>query len=55
MYLMMMWRPFTRFQLFGKLPGLIRECGFERVKLLEKGFFLEYYLIRKAGESESAG
>ena len=55
MYLMMMWRPFTRFQLFGKLPGLVRECGFETVRLLEKGFFLEYYLIRKAGESGSEG
>ena len=54
MYLMMIWRPFTRYQLFGKLPGLLRESGFETVSLLEKGFFLEYYLMRKAGESGSA-
>ncbi len=53
MYLMMMWSPFTRFQLFGKLPGLIRECGFGTVELLKKGFFLEYYLIRKSSESGS--
>lgn len=46
MYLMLVWSSYTRFQLLGKLPGLIRECGFETVRLLKKGFFLEYYLIR---------
>jgi ubiquinone/menaquinone biosynthesis C-methylase UbiE len=55
MYLMMIWRPFTRYQLFGKLPGLLKESGFGTVELLEKGFFLEYYLMRKAGESGPAG
>ncbi len=55
MYLMMIWRPYTRYQLFGKLPGLLRESGFGTVELLKKGFFLEYYLMRKreAGGSVS--
>jgi ubiquinone/menaquinone biosynthesis C-methylase UbiE len=51
MYLMMIWRPYTRYQLFGKLPGLIRESGFATIRLLKKGLFLEYYLIEKAGGS----
>jgi ubiquinone/menaquinone biosynthesis C-methylase UbiE len=49
MYLMLVWSPHTRYQLFGKLPQLVRESGFESVELLEKGFFLEYYLISKTG------
>jgi ubiquinone/menaquinone biosynthesis C-methylase UbiE len=49
MYLMMIWRPYTRYQLFGKLPDLIRESGFAKIRLLKKGLFLEYYLIEKAG------
>jgi ubiquinone/menaquinone biosynthesis C-methylase UbiE len=48
MYLMMIWNPHTRYQLLGKLPGLLRESGFETVQLLKKGLFLEYYLMRKA-------
>jgi ubiquinone/menaquinone biosynthesis C-methylase UbiE len=51
MYLMMIWRPYTRYQLFGKLPELMRESGFETVRLLKKGLFLEYYLMEKAGVS----
>ncbi len=51
MYLMMIWRPYTRYQLFGKLPELIRESGFETIRLLKKGLFLEYYLIEKTGGS----
>jgi ubiquinone/menaquinone biosynthesis C-methylase UbiE len=47
MYLMLIWSSHTRYQLFGNLPELIRESGFETVSLLEKGLFLEYYLIRK--------
>jgi ubiquinone/menaquinone biosynthesis C-methylase UbiE len=47
MYLLLVWTPHTRFQLLGKLPELVRESGFERVERLEKGWFLEYYLIRK--------
>jgi ubiquinone/menaquinone biosynthesis C-methylase UbiE len=54
MYLMMIWRPFTRYQLFGKLPGLIRGCGFATVELLKKGCFLEYYMIRKGAAGSQA-
>ena len=54
MYLMMIWRPYTRYQLFGKLPELIRESGFATIKLLKKGLFLEYYLIEKAGGNGQA-
>jgi ubiquinone/menaquinone biosynthesis C-methylase UbiE len=49
MYLMLLWQPYTRYQLFGKLPELIRESGFGTVRLAKKGLFLEYYLIGKAG------
>jgi ubiquinone/menaquinone biosynthesis C-methylase UbiE len=49
MYLMLIWRPYTRYQLFGKLPELIRKSGFETIRLVEKGLFLEYYLIEKEG------
>jgi hypothetical protein len=51
MYLMMIWRPYTRYQLFGKLPELIKESGFETIRLVKKGLFLEYYLIEKTGGS----
>ena len=51
MYLMMIWRPYTRYQLFGKLPELVRESGFGTIRLLQKGLFLEYYLIEKAAGS----
>ena len=51
MYLMMIWRPYTRYQLFGKLPELVRESGFGTIRLLKKGLFLEYYLIEKTGGS----
>lgn len=54
MYLMMIWRPYTRYQLFGKLPELVRESGFETIRLLKKGLFLEYYLIEKAGGNGQA-
>ena len=47
MYLMFIWISSTRYQLFGKLPTLIKESGFGDVKLLKKGFFLEYYQISK--------
>lgn len=46
-YLLFIWLEATRFQLFGKLPALIRECGFEDVRLVKKGIFFEYYVIRK--------
>ncbi|MBW2169415.1 MAG: hypothetical protein JRG69_09195 [Deltaproteobacteria bacterium] len=52
MYLMHIWMSSTRYQLFGKLPGLIKENGFEDIRLAKKGFFLEHYLIMKAKISE---
>jgi ubiquinone/menaquinone biosynthesis C-methylase UbiE len=48
MYLMLIWISPTRFQLFGRLPGLIRECQFKNIELKKKGLFLEYYLITKS-------
>lgn len=47
MVLMFSWIAPTRFQLLGKLPGLIRTCGFQTIELKKKGFFLTHYLIRK--------
>lgn len=47
MYLMLLWISSTRYQLLGKLPGLIKECKFKTVELRKKGAFLEYYLITK--------
>ena len=47
MYLMFVWISSTRYQLFGKLPTLIKKSGFGTVRLAKKGFFLEYYLITK--------
>jgi ubiquinone/menaquinone biosynthesis C-methylase UbiE len=47
MYLMLVWKPYTRYQLFGKLPQLVEESGFETMRLIKKGFFLEYYLLSK--------
>lgn len=47
MYLMLVWISPTRFQLLGKLPGLIKECNFNSIQLVKKGLFLEYYLIMK--------
>jgi hypothetical protein len=45
----------ARSQLLGKLPGLIRECGFQTVRLLKKGLFFEYYMIRKGAEGGIGG
>lgn len=47
MYMMFIWMSSTRYQLLGKLPQLIRECGFKAVELKKKGAFLEHYLIKK--------
>jgi len=47
MYLLLIWTSSTRYQLLGKLPGLIRDCGFKSMELKRKGAFLEYYLITK--------
>jgi len=54
MYLMMVWGPHTRYQLLGKLPGLVRASGFETIRLIKKGLFFEYYLIEKMGDSGQA-
>ena len=45
--MMFLWISPTRFQFLGKLPGLIRDCGFETPALKNKGLFLTHYLIRK--------
>jgi ubiquinone/menaquinone biosynthesis C-methylase UbiE len=45
--LLLIWLGSTRYQLFGKLPGLIREAGFREVRRLKKGLFLDYFIIRK--------
>lgn len=47
MYLMLIWMSSTRYQLFGKLPGLIAESNTWTLELQKKGLFLEYYLITK--------
>ncbi|HUT65722.1 MAG TPA: class I SAM-dependent methyltransferase [Spirochaetota bacterium] len=47
MYLFFIWTSSTRYQLLGKLPGLIGECGFKSMELKRKNAFLEYYLITK--------
>ncbi|KDR95120.1 phosphoethanolamine N-methyltransferase [Peptoclostridium litorale DSM 5388] len=47
MYLMLIWISPTRYQLLGKLPSLIVECGFKTAELIKKGIFLEYYIITK--------
>lgn len=47
MYKMLIWWSATRFQVFGKLPQLIKETKFKTVELIKKGVFLEYYMIRK--------
>jgi len=48
MFLLLVWVRSTRFQLFGKLLGLIRECGFPTPELIGQGAFLKYYRITKA-------
>ena len=50
-YLMLIWMSSTRFQLFGKLFRLMEESDFGKVKLVKKGFFLEYYLMTKERKS----
>lgn len=47
MFLLLVWQKSTSYQLFGRLPALIRESGFGSVKLVKKGLFLKYYIIEK--------
>jgi ubiquinone/menaquinone biosynthesis C-methylase UbiE len=47
MYLFFIWMPSTRYQLFGKMPALIRECGFEAPEHIRRGVFLTCYRITK--------
>jgi ubiquinone/menaquinone biosynthesis C-methylase UbiE len=47
MFVLLVWLGSTRYQLLGKLPGLIREAGFRDVKLVKRGLFLTYFIIRK--------
>jgi len=47
MFLLFLWTPSLRYQLFGKLPALIRECGFAPPEPVARGVFLRSYLIAK--------
>ncbi len=47
MFLLLIWLGSTRYQLLGKLPGLLREAGFRNVSRIKKGLFLDYFIIRK--------
>lgn len=51
MFLLLVWIAPTRYQLLGKLPGLIREAGFKKVHRLKKGLFLDYFIIRKGTQN----
>lgn len=44
---MFLWMPSTRYQLFGKLPGLIEACGFAAPQRVARGAFLTCYRIAK--------
>jgi ubiquinone/menaquinone biosynthesis C-methylase UbiE len=45
--ILFLWTPSTRYQLFGKLPKLIEECGFAAPRPVKRGAFLTYYSITK--------
>ncbi|UCH14274.1 MAG: class I SAM-dependent methyltransferase [Bacteroidales bacterium] len=47
MTLLLIWLSSTRYQLFGKLPGLIRKAGFTNIRLVKKELFIKHYLIKK--------
>lgn len=51
MLLLFVWMRSTRYQLFGKLPALIRKCGFSTPELIGQGAVLKYYRITKARSS----
>lgn len=47
MFLLLFWLDSTRYQLLGKLPGLIRKAGFTNIKIAKRGAFIRHYLIKK--------
>jgi ubiquinone/menaquinone biosynthesis C-methylase UbiE len=47
MFLLLIWMAPTRYQLLGRLPGLIESSGFTRVERTRRGAFLDTYLIWK--------
>jgi ubiquinone/menaquinone biosynthesis C-methylase UbiE len=47
MFLLLIWMGSTRYQLLGKLPGLIRKTGFTNISIARKGAFIKHYLVRK--------
>jgi ubiquinone/menaquinone biosynthesis C-methylase UbiE len=47
MFLLLIWLRSTRYQLLGRLPGLIAEAGFSEAKLVKNGLLLKYFIIRK--------
>lgn len=47
MFLLLFWLDSTRYQLLGKLPGLIRKAGFTNIRIAKKGAFIKHYLIKK--------
>ncbi len=47
MSLLLIWLSSTRYQLFGRLPGLIRKTGFTNIRLVKRGLFIKHYLIKK--------
>ncbi len=47
MFLLLFWLGSTRYQLLGKLPGLIGRSGFSNVNVVKKGSFITHYMIKK--------
>ena len=45
---MFLWTEATRFQFMGRLPALVRECGFRDLRRVKKGLLLEHYLATKS-------
>jgi SAM-dependent methyltransferase len=49
MFLLLVWIAPTRYQLLGKLPALIRRCGFEYSERIHRGLFFDGTLSYKQG------
>ncbi len=47
MGLFFIWTRSLRYQLLGKLPGLVRKAGFTDIRLARNGVFIKHYLIKK--------